>query len=141
MARVVPEIREWVARRAQFCCEYCKSPQRFSSIAYEVDHIIAQKHQGSDSLDNLAFACLACNRHKGSDLTTFDPFTGQLTRLFHPRQQLWADHFELQGSVLVGRSDVGRSTVQLLQFNSAMRVQERSLLVERGLFPVAPSQL
>jgi hypothetical protein len=136
MARVSPEIRDLVAHRAQFCCEYCKSPQRFSSIAYEVDHIIARKHQGSDALENLALACLSCNRHKGSDLTTFDPLTGQLTCLFHPRQQRWGDHFELQGSLLVGQSDVGRSTVQLLQLNSSMRVQERSLLIARGLFPV-----
>ncbi len=36
-------------------------------------------------VDNLALACLRCNRHKGPNVGSFDPLTGQLTPFFNPR--------------------------------------------------------
>jgi hypothetical protein len=40
-------------------------------------------------------------RPKGSDLTGFDSATGLVERPFNPREQSWADHFELQGPPIV----------------------------------------
>ena len=62
-----------------------------------VEHIVAIKHGGSDDPSNLCLACERCNLFKGSDLTGFDSVTGMVERLFNPREQSWADHFELQG--------------------------------------------
>jgi hypothetical protein len=45
-------------------------------------------------VENLAFACVFCNRYKGSDIATVDPVTGEAVRLFDPRQDSWGDHFE-----------------------------------------------
>jgi hypothetical protein len=52
----------------------------------------------------ICLACERCNLFKGSDLTGFDPVTGLVERLFNSREQSWADHFELQGPLIVGRT-------------------------------------
>lgn len=78
-------------------------------------------------MENLALSCLSCNRHKGSDLTSFDPVTGDVTRLFDPRSQVWAEHFELDRGRIRGLSAIGRTTVMLLKFNTPTAVLNRQL--------------
>jgi len=46
-----------VRQRARECCEYCHLPQAHSAIPFELDHIIAKKHQGPTTEENLALAC------------------------------------------------------------------------------------
>ena len=71
------------------CCEYCQRRQSDSPlIPLQIEHVIARKHGGPDSLDNLALACSECNLHKGSDLSGIDPESDQLTPLYHPRRDL-----------------------------------------------------
>jgi hypothetical protein len=53
---------------------------------HQVDHIVSRKHGGLSTLENLALACVICNRYKGSDLASLDSQTGELSRLFNPRQ-------------------------------------------------------
>jgi hypothetical protein len=55
------------------CCEYYLIHESDAAFAHEVDHIISRKHGGQDSEDNLAYACFACNRFKGSDLGSLGP--------------------------------------------------------------------
>ena len=52
------ELERLVRRRAGGRCEYCRLPQNAYPVAFEIDHIIAKQHGGSDSLSNLALACL-----------------------------------------------------------------------------------
>jgi hypothetical protein len=94
------------------------------------------KHGGATVEDNLALACWRCNRHKGSDVASFDPQTGVLTPLFNPRSQHWSQHFRLEDETLIGLSAEGRTTVRLLQLNAADRLSERRQLIERRLFPI-----
>jgi 5-methylcytosine-specific restriction endonuclease McrA len=79
-----------VFERARQRCAYCLIHQDASIYSHEVDHIIALKHGGQTQADNLAVACLPCNRSKGSDLTTFDPLSNALVPLFNPRQHIWS---------------------------------------------------
>jgi hypothetical protein len=58
---------------------------------FHVEHIIARKHGGLDGDDNLAWACIFCNLYKGPNLSSFDPDSGELTRLFHPRRDRWEE--------------------------------------------------
>ena len=95
MAHVSTEVRQYVVGRAKHRCEYCLYPQHASFFAFEMEHIIAVKHGGSSSLDNLALACPYCNRAKGTDLGSLDPATGTLTPFFNPRTQPWHEHFHL----------------------------------------------
>jgi hypothetical protein len=92
---------------------------------HEVDHIIAEKHDGATEIDNLACTCARCNRFKGSDLGSFDPQTGQFAFLFNPRAQVWTEHFTFQGDLIVGLTATGRATVKILQMNTAERIEER----------------
>jgi hypothetical protein len=82
-----------------------------------------------DSTDNLALACPDCNRYKGPNLTTIDPQDGKVIRLFHPRIDMWEDHFEFQGAHIVGRTDIGAATARLLQMNNEDRVRVRAELL------------
>lgn len=83
--------------------------------------------------DNLALACLRCNSHKGPNLAGIDPDTGRMTRLFHPRQDIWDQHFRWNGPYLLGLTDVGRTTIAVLTNPDYVALRES--LIAEGLFP------
>src|SRR5712691_7104050 len=120
------QIRRFVRQRANHRCEYCGLHQDDSPLArLQIEHIIPKKHGGTDVLENLALACIGCNLKKSSDLAGLDPATGLLVRLFNPRTQLWSDHFRWDGGLIGGLTDVGRTTVQVLDLNSEERIVAR----------------
>ena len=125
MAYISDALRRLVVERAAQACEYCLLPNALSFYPHEVDHVIAIKHQGQTTAENLAYACWRCNRFKGSDLGSFDPQTGDFAFLFNPRAQVWAEHFSLSQGEIIGRSPEGRTTALLLKFNTQERIQER----------------
>jgi hypothetical protein len=95
---------------------------------FHIEHIIAKQHGGATSLDNLALACWQCNLKKGPNLTGIDPATGEVTRLFHPRRDIWTEHLAFlevksrPGRVeITGLTAVGRATVRLLDMNEEHR--------------------
>ena len=83
---ILTAIRRVVRERANDCCEYCLIPEAFTFASHEIDHIIAKKHGGETTAENLALSCTICNQHKGSDLASIDPETARLTLLYHPRK-------------------------------------------------------
>jgi len=124
---VSAQDRERVRLEAQNCCEYCRMEEGWEPyFRYHVEHIIARKHGGGDGVDNLALACHHCNLIKGPNLTSIDPDTGRVTDLFHPRRQIWGDHFRQSGYQIEGISSIGRTTVFLLRMNAEHRVNLRS---------------
>lgn len=127
-------LRRTVIKRARGKCEYCLLHQDDTSFTHPIDHIVAVRHGGKTVADNLACACIECNRNKGADLTTIDPLTGAITPLFHPRKQAWHEHFSLEGVQIVGLTDVGRATVALLRLNDPMRLMERAALIASGRY-------
>lgn len=127
-------LRRQVYERAKGCCEYCLIPDLAAFAPHEIDHVIAEKHGGLTKAENLALSCTLCNKHKGSDLTSIDPVTGDIVPLYHPRQDLWQEHFQIQGAEVVPQTAKGRVTVRLLQFNRGDRLAERQLLLKAGLF-------
>jgi hypothetical protein len=131
-------LRQLVSDRASGACEYCLIHQTFSIYSHEVDHIIALKHGGQTTAENLVLACLPCNRHKGSDLTSIDPLTGAITSLFNPRRQAWTEHFKTDGGYISGLTATGRTTVFLLRFNDIGRLPLRQALANQRLYPGLP---
>jgi hypothetical protein len=109
------------------------------TIPFQVDHIVPVKHGRLDDVDNLCLACYKCNGYKGADIAGFDPETGEISRLYHPRQQQWHEHFELsQTQVLIGLTGLtseGRATIVVLQINQEPRIQQRQVLAEIGRYP------
>ena len=134
MSGVSPAVREQVRQRAGARCEYCRKPENAGMYPFHVEHIIALKHGGSSDLDNLAWSCFLCNVAKGSDVAAYDEDTGNLTPLYNPRTQTWDQHFEMDGSEIVGKTPVGRVTVRLLRMNRPEQVETRRPLIEVGLW-------
>jgi hypothetical protein len=128
-------LRQAVRERAKGRCEYCLIHQDFSIYSHEIDHIIAVKHGGETTSENLALSCLPCNRHKGSDFATLNPKNGEIIRLFNPRLQIWNEHFILQDAEIIGITLIGEATSRLLMFNTANRVRSRQLLITQKLYP------
>jgi HNH endonuclease len=120
--------------RAGFRCECCRLPEASSELPFPVDHIIARQHGGRTEPGNLALACPRCNVHKGPNLATVEWPSHDLIPLYHPRRDLWADHFRWEGAVIAGATPVGRGTARLLDMNSARRVATRLWLMQDGLF-------
>ena len=128
--------KQAVRERAGGCCEYCRLAQSGSFARFHVDHIIALKHGGTDAGDNLCLACPACNAYKGENVAALDPQTGNPTRLYHPRQQTWDDHFELQtDATITGLTPEGRTTAAVLRYNDEERVKQRSDEIAAGDYP------
>jgi hypothetical protein len=78
--------------------------------------------------------CSFCNGYKGPCIAGHDPRTGKLTPLFNLRRHKWTHHFRYQGGELIGRTAIGRTTIEVLQINLPNRVALRELLMEDGLF-------
>jgi 5-methylcytosine-specific restriction endonuclease McrA len=133
-APVSLRIRHEVAERAADRCEYCGLPQQFALHAHEPDHIVPHQHGGESHPQNLAWACLRCNRFKGPNVGSFDPVTGRLVPLFNPRTQEWATHFAWEGVIIQPLTPEGRVTVTILHLNDTNRVAERQRLMAMGLY-------
>jgi hypothetical protein len=104
-------------------------------LGCQVEHIIAEKHDGPTAADNLAYACTFCNRAKGTDIGSIFALTGEYTRFYHPRSDLWRDHFVLRGTRIEPLSAIGEVTARLLQFNHRDRLLERDALAAIGRYP------
>jgi 5-methylcytosine-specific restriction endonuclease McrA len=100
------DIRELVRLRADRLCEYCLLHEDDSLFIHQIDHIISIKHGGAAVAENLALACIVCNRRKGSDVGTILP-SGAFTRFFNPRSDSWPDHFRFDGGVIEAISAAG----------------------------------
>jgi hypothetical protein len=129
-------LRRLVRERAESRCEYCRIHQdQDPFFTFPVDHIIAVQHGGTTEAENLCLSCYRCNSHKGPNVASLDPRTGELVRLFHPRRDDWNEHFFWQGGYLVGRTGIGRATVALLAVNHPDYVHLRESLIAEGSFP------
>jgi hypothetical protein len=132
---ITEALRNEVGRRAHHRCEYCLIHEDDIAFRPHIDHILSRKHGGLSDIENLAYACVLCNRRKGSDVAAIDGRSSEIVRLFHPRHDRWADHFQLEGCSIRAISDVGGATAELLRFNAPERLAERSLLQSLGSYP------
>ncbi len=127
------ELAQLVWRRARNRCEYCQFPADISVLPFQIDHIIAEKHGGPTVADNLSLSCERCNSHKGPNIAGF--LKGRHVRLFNPRTDDWPEHFQWDGPRLVGKTDIGHVTVDVLAINRPYRIALRTALIEEGNFP------
>jgi HNH endonuclease len=128
-------LEEEVWWRANGRCEYCHLPQAYHRTPFQIDHIVAEQHGGQAVSENLAIACLRCNKKKGPNIAGVDSETRELVRLFHPRRDAWTDHFGWHEAVLVGFTPVGRATIAVLDMNHPSAVAVREELMGEGVFP------
>lgn len=126
-----------VALRAAHRCEYCRAPEVVFNSAFEVEHVIPASREGPSREDNFALSCRSCNAHKATRTAAVDARTGETARLFHPRTDRWADHFQVNRETahVEGLTDVGRTTAECLQMNGDLQCAARAYWVRLGLFP------
>jgi HNH endonuclease len=128
------ELEQFVWERAKHRCEYCRFPAVIALLPFQIDHIISQKLHGPTSAENLALCCERCNSHKGPLAAGY--LEGKHVPLFNPRTDQWRDHFAWNGGHLVGKTDVGKVTIDVLAINLPYRVALRAALMEEGAYPV-----
>jgi hypothetical protein len=130
--------RRRVIERANERCEYCQ----MVGWPLSVDHVIPRSTRAGrsagasdvnanvDDTDNLAAACMLCNRAKWDTRTAVDPLSGESVPIYDPRRQRWSEHFTWIGSysVILGLIATGRATVDELGLNrEAYQLQRRIL--------------
>ena len=134
--RVSSRQRRLLYEQAGGCCEYCRTGIGHQSADFHIDHIIALKHGGETSSDNLCLSCIECNAYKGDNVAALDPVSGEPSKLFNPRQQVWDDHFRINADATIsGRTTEGRVTVAVLRINDDWRVQQRRREILLGSYP------
>ena len=125
-----------VRERARHSCEYCHLPQEFQEAAFHLDHIVPRAEGGKTASNNLALACVSCSLRKGDRRTADDPSTVSKHPFFHPRTDVWSDHFAWGNDLrLIGLTPCGRATVAALKMNSPRILATRQLLANVGRFP------
>lgn len=131
------EVRQRVAETARFRCGYCLTSQHIIGPLLEIDHLVPEARGGASDEANLWLACPICNGAKSDRIQAIDPTSGDLVRLFNPREDIWADHFvwTSEGTVIEGKNAVGRATVVALNMNHPDIVTARVLWVGAGWHP------
>jgi hypothetical protein len=112
-------------------------PTRGQVAAFPIDHIIPLSRTGTSDLDNLAFSCISCNAHKWAAIEGRDDLLNEMVRLFHPRIDVWNEHFEWSASqigLLIGKTSIARATLEVLKINSEEMITLRIELEDAGLF-------
>lgn len=135
MSDISPSLRAAVETRANHRCEYCKLSQLGQEATYHVDHVIPRSAGGGSEFDNLALACVSCSLRKWANQSAEDPDTGEVVPLFNPRTQLWQQHFDWHGELVVPLTSVARATIQALHLNRPLIVAIRKEETARGRHP------
>jgi hypothetical protein len=129
-------VRALVRSRASERCEYCRLHEEdLPLFPFHIEHILPEKHGGTDDPKTLAWSCHYRNLSKSSNLSGRDVVSGRIVVLFNPRRQRWVRHFAWNGPRLVGLTACGRAAIAVMNINAKHRVDLRELLLDAGLFP------
>ena len=126
MATIPVSLRRLVIQRADNRCEYCGISQIGQVATFHIDHIVPVVAGGETTAENLALACVSCSLRKGARQQLEDLETGEVVPIFHPRQQLWKEHFTWSNVQVVGLTATGRAMVQALNLNRATMLAIRA---------------
>jgi hypothetical protein len=108
-------------------CGYCGVSETSVGGELEIDHFHPQAAGGSDDIENLVYACTACNRFKGDYAPA--PVAPESLRLLHPQRDDLGVHIEetVHGR-LIGLTPRGWFHIQRLHLNRPQLVELRRLL-------------
>jgi len=109
--------------------------QSLQGASFHLEHVVPISRGGESELGNLAWSCPGCNLQKSNRIEAMDPDTGSIVVLFHPRTDLWKEHFAWDDYQLVGRTPSGRATIAAFDLNHERRVRIRQAEQMFGLFP------
>lgn len=129
--------RKIIIERSKGYCEYCKCSADFATEPFSIEHIIPRSKDGSDELDNLAYACIGCNIYKSDKTVFLDVVSQEYSPIYHPRTMLWKEHFIWDESLtsLIGQTAIGRATIEALKLNRHPVKNLRRALIAIGEHP------
>lgn len=132
--KIPKKIRKQVAKRANHCCEYCKYLKAFCGDPFVIEHINPLSKDGKNTLSNYAYSCFGCNQSKFTATEAIDPITQKTVPLFHPRKNIWNEHFKWSSDLLTaeGITPIGRATIGRLRINRVELVNLRRFLIGNG---------
>jgi len=118
-------------------CGYCHSDEHLTGMALSTEHLLPRAAGGPTVRENLWRSCRAGNEHKGAQVQASDPETGDTVSLYNPRLQPWNVHFcwSRDGAQLLGRTAIGRASIEALQLNRTMLAAARRRWVLVGWHP------
>ena len=126
---VSPTLRESVRALYHFRCGYCGVTETESGGPLEIDHFHPQSRGGSDTLENLVYACSTCNRFKGDYWPV--PEASPDLMLLHPQRDDLSTHLQsLLDGRLIGLTKRGWFHIQRLRLNRAQLVNLRVMRAE-----------
>jgi 5-methylcytosine-specific restriction endonuclease McrA len=130
-------LRAKVQAQARYRCGYCLTQQAVVSMPMELDHLIPEALGGRTVEENLWLSCSLCNDAKNCRIAARDPMSGEIVRLFNPREQAWSDHFRWSATcdLILGSTPTGRATVIALNLNRPTLVRARRAWVDAGWHP------
>ena len=136
-AYISVELQRQIRSHFANCCAYCRTAESLTTTTFEFEHIVPHSKNGKTIFENLCLACPSCNRFKAVRQTAIDPSTQAEMPLFHPQQQIWADHFKWNEKVteLVGLTPIGRATLTALKMNRLQLIRVRQMWVKMGEHP------
>jgi hypothetical protein len=115
-------IREQVRHRAQGACEFCGITEIDAGGMLTIDHFQPRTKSGSDALENLIYACIACNQYKQD----YWPRTETAPILWNPRQESASQHFvEQEDGELTALTPTGIFTIKRLRLNRSQLIAAR----------------
>jgi len=131
------KLRRSIAEAAQHRCGYCLTAQEFTAMPMHIEHLTPVAAGGTSTVENLWLACALCNGYKATQTHGLDPETNQMTPLFNPRRQTWAEHFQwhVDGIEIMGKTPIGRVTVLALKLNNEYLTRARRRWVAVGWHP------
>jgi hypothetical protein len=129
-------LNRQVRERAQHRCEYCRLAQAGQEATFHVDHVHPRRLVGETVLDNLALACVSCSLRKGGVVEAIDPDTQNTVALFHPRRQLWDEHFSVEDDGRIAANTASaRATILRLRLNRVVAIAIRREEMGRTRYP------
>ena len=115
----------------------CLIDEAAVGFPHQIDHIVSRKHGGSSRLGNLAYACVLCNRYKGTDIAATD-HSGEITGFSILGEMSGLSTSGSRGR-LFSRSHLLAKRLRVYcgstRLNAAERVVERKFLQNLGLYP------
>ena len=107
-------------------CGYCGVSETSVGGELEIDHFLPSAAGGSDDLENLVYACTACNRFKG-DYSPASDAPESLRLLCPKRDDMRAHIAETAHGRLLGITPRGWFHIQRLHLNRPQLIEMRHL--------------
>ncbi|MBP7999693.1 MAG: HNH endonuclease [Chloroflexi bacterium] len=118
------ETRKAIREAFGYCCGYCGVAEIHVGSELEVDHFRPLTHGGTNDLDNLIYACSACNRFKADYWPEEDD--PDSFYLLHPAEDEMSNHLTLvNDGHFVGLTPRGWFHIQWLHLNRPQLISWR----------------